>query len=269
MTGEDKPSIYLVGAGRMGSALLRGWLATGVSSRDLFVKEPNPAPDVKQLLKARGIEAAPPEAPGVIVLAVKPQIMDSVLDEIAPLAASGTVILSVAAGRTLASIGAHLPTASAIVRCMPNLPAEIGRGMTAACANPAVNDKQKSWCAALLSAVGEVIWLDDEGLMDTVTAVSGSGPAYVFYLVECLAEAGRRAGLPEETAMQLARATITGAGELLFQSGLTAVQLRENVTSPNGTTAAGLSVLMNDPGLKDLMVKTVAAAAQRSRELAQ
>jgi pyrroline-5-carboxylate reductase len=149
------------------------------------------------------------------------------------------------------------------------LPAEVGRGVTAAIANAHVTTEQKAQCEQLLSAVGEVIWLDQEGLIDAVTAVSGSGPAYVFYLTECLAQAALAQGLPEADAMKLARATVTGAGELLYRSPLSPATLRENVTSPNGTTAAGLSVLMAEPGLAKLIEKTVDAATRRSRELAQ
>jgi pyrroline-5-carboxylate reductase len=152
---------------------------------------------------------------------------------------------------------------------MPNLPAEIGRGITAAYANAHVSPDQRALCDALIRPAGEVAWIADESYIDAVTAVSGSGPAYVFYLAECLAKAGRDAGLPVELAKQLARATVTGAGELLNRSELSPAQLRENVTSPAGTTAAGLSVLMGEPGLEDLIRETVAAAARRSSELSE
>ncbi len=195
--------------------------------------------------------------------------MDAVLGEVAPHAGPQTVVLSIAAGRTIESLARHFAPGTAIIRSMPNLPAEVGVGITAACANAHVTAAQRQHCETLLRAVGEVVWVDDEGLIDAVTAVSGSGPAYVFYLVECLAEAGRAAGLPDEAAAQLARATITGAGELLRRSPLSPAQLRENVTSPGGTTAAGLSVLMGNPGLKEMMIETVAAATRRSRELSK
>ena len=260
-------SIFLVGAGRMGGALLRGWLAAGFSPSSLAVAEPEPSPEIAALLKEKAIAAAPQSAPDVLVLAVKPQVMNAVLPGVAPFAGPGTAVLSIAAGRTIASIAAHFPPGTAIVRAMPNLPAAIGRGITAACANMEVTPQRRALCDALLRAAGEVAWIGGESLLDAVTAVSGSGPAYVFYLAECLAEAGLAAGLPQELAAQLARATVTGAGELLHRSPLPPAELRENVTSPGGTTAAGLSVLMGEPGLKDLIKKTVAAAARRSREL--
>jgi pyrroline-5-carboxylate reductase len=214
-------------------------------------------------------ELAPGEAPCIMVLAVKPQIMDGVLGEIASLADERTIILSIAAGRTIASLEKHFALPLAIVRAMPNLPAEIGRGISAAYANSHAGRAQREACGCLLRAAGEVVWIEDESLMDSVTAVSGSGPAYVFHLVECLADAARAEGLAPELAMQLARATVTGAAELLARSPLDAATLRENVTSPNGTTAAALAVLMAEPGLSALMTKAVAAAARRSRELAQ
>ena len=260
-------SVFLVGAGRMGGALLRGWLGAGVSPSALAVQEPHPAADIAALLKEMNIASRPPSAPDVLVLAVKPQIMNSVLSEVAAIAGPKTAILSIAAGRTVASIATHFPAGAHIVRAMPNLAAEVGRGITAAYANPQVTTAQHDLCHALLQAVGEVAWIEDESFMDAVTAVSGSGPAYVFYLTECLAKAAEAGGLPPELAATLARATVTGAGELLHRSPLPTAQLREHVTSPGGTTAAGLSVLMRGPGLKDLIQETVAAAAKRSREL--
>lgn len=264
---KQNASVFLAGAGRMGGALLRGWLAAGFPAHSLAVAEPNPAPEIAALLKSHAIAARPGSAPDLMVLAVKPQIMNEVLAKIAPLAGPQTAVLSIAAGRTVASIAAHFAPGTAIVRAMPNLPAEIGRGITAAFANPQVTPERRALCDALLRAAGEVAWIDDEGLIDAVTAVSGSGPAYVFHLVECLADAAVAAGLPADLAAQLARATVTGAGELLHRSPLSPAQLRENVTSPGGTTAAGLSVLMGEPSLKALIRDTVAAAARRSREL--
>jgi pyrroline-5-carboxylate reductase len=262
-------SIFLVGAGRMGGALLRGWLEAGFSPGSLAVAELQPSPEIAALLKEKAIAAAPRSAPDVLVLAVKPQVMDTVLPAVAPMAGPDTAVLSIAAGRTIASIAAHFPPGTAAVRAMPNLPASIGRGITVACANAEVTPQRRALCDALLRAAGEVAWTHDEGLIDAVTAVSGSGPAYVFYLAECLAEAGVAAGLPQELAAQLARATVTGAGELLHRSTLSPAELRENVTSPGGTTAAGLSILMGEAGLEDLIKKTVAAAARRSRELSE
>jgi pyrroline-5-carboxylate reductase len=251
----------------MGGALLRGWLKGGLPASALSVREPHPSPELAALLAGNAIPGEPKSPLDVIVLAVKPQIMNEVLPGIAPFAGPGTAVLSIAAGRTVGSIAAYFPAGTPVVRAMPNLPAEIGRGITVAFANEYVAPAAREICGALLQAAGEVAWAGDEALIDAVTAVSGSGPAYVFYLAECLAEAGIAAGLPQALAAQLARATVTGAGELLYRSPLTPGQLRENVTSPGGTTAAGLSVLMAEPGLKELIHETVAAAARRSREL--
>ncbi len=267
--GGEHASIWLVGAGRMGGAKLRGWLAAGVPASAIAVREPKPSPEMAALLAQHGIAEKHASPPDVLVLAVKPQIMTQVLDDVAPLAGPHTAVISIAAGRTVASIARHFAQGAAIVRAMPNLPAEVGRGITAAFANPHVTAPQRALCEKLLRATGQAVWVEDEGLIDAVTAVSGSGPAYVFYLVECLAAAGRDAGLPADLAGQLARAMVEGAGELLHRSPLAPAQLRENVTSPGGTTAAGLSALMRQPGLEDLMRETVAAAARRSRELSE
>lgn len=257
----------LVGCGKMGQALLGGWLAAGSVSRCLVI-EPQavelPAGPV-ELLKDAG--AIPPGfTPDAIVLAVKPQVMADVLPAYRRFAGKA-LFLSIAAGKTIASFEAALGTA-AIVRAMPNTPAAVGRGITAACANGQVDPAGRALAESLLAAVGEVGWVDQEGLMDAVTAVSGSGPAYVFLLAEVLAAAGIKAGLPAELAQRLARVTVSGSGELLHQSAESAEQLRRNVTSPNGTTAAALAVLMAEPGLQELMEKAVAAATNRSRELA-
>ncbi len=263
--------LLLVGAGKMGGALLAGWLRHGLDPATVFVQDPAPPPEMAALIESHGIAAASPRSlpshPSVVVLAVKPQAMHAVLTEIAPLVGEATVVLSIAAGRTMASIAKPLPGETAIVRAMPNTPASVGQGITVACANKAVTRDQALCCDMLLEAVGEVVWIDDEALLDAVTAVSGSGPAYVFLLAECLAEAGVIAGLDHELASHLARATVAGAGDLLRRSDLPASTLRENVTSPKGTTEAALSVLMGEKGLKDLLARAVAAAAKRSREL--
>lgn len=265
--------VLLAGAGKMGAAMLSGWLARGLSPRDVLIQEPQLAGEAAELAAKHGITVSPsfeslPASPAVIIAAVKPQVMDQVFPPLAKLAGPGTVVLSIAAGKSIASFEKHLASGAAVVRAMPNTPAAIGRGITGAVANAAVTPAQKAACDALLSAVGEVVWVDDECLIDAVTAVSGSGPAYVFYLAECLAEAGRAAGLPAELAMQLARATVTGAGELMHRSPLPAATLRQNVTSPGGTTAAALSVLMRDEnGLAALMREAVLAAEKRGREL--
>jgi pyrroline-5-carboxylate reductase len=266
--------LLLAGAGNMGYALLAGWLAGGLDPARIVVQEPAPQPRIKAELDARGIAvhaevAALPEPPAVVLVAVKPQVMDEVLPQLARLVGAGTVVASIAAGRRIEGLAAHLPRGTAIVRAMPNTPASVGRGITVAVGNAYVTAGQRETCDRLLQAVGEVAWVDDEGLIDAVTAVSGSGPAYVFHLAECLAEAGVAAGLGPELARQLARATVAGAGELLHRSDLDAAQLRRNVTSPGGTTAAALEVLMAQDGLSTLMRNAVAAAARRSRELAK
>jgi pyrroline-5-carboxylate reductase len=206
--------------------------------------------------------------PDVIVFAVKPQALDDIAPGYRPYAEAGAVALSIAAGKTIAVFERHLGGRAAIVRTMPNTPAAVGRGITVACANGHVTAAQRALCQALLEAVGEVAWVEDEALLDPVTAVSGSGPAYVFLLIECLAEAGIAAGLPADLAQRLARATVIGSGELARLSDETAAQLRKNVTSPGGTTAAALEVLMGERGLRELMTRAVAAATRRSRELA-
>lgn len=263
--------LLLVGAGKMGGALLEGWLKQGLDPANLFVQDPALSGTMRALAKSQGIVAgtAPklPAPPAVIVIAVKPDRADAILAEIAPLIGQETLVLSIAAGRTLESLARPLPSDAAIVRAMPNTPASVAAGITACIANIHVSKTQKASCDALLSAVGEVVWLDEEALLDPVTAVSGSGPAYVFHLAECLEAAGIEAGLPQALAARLARATIAGAGALLKQSDDEASTLRKNVTSPKGTTAAALDVLMEDEALKDLITRTVAAAAKRSREL--
>lgn len=265
--------VALVGAGNMGRALIEGWIAGGLAADRIRVYDPDPPEPSRTLLAQHGIgcNPAPTPAPGtaVLVLAVKPQVMDAVLDAIRAggLLEPGMLVLSVAAGRTIASIAARLGRDTAIVRTIPNTPAAIGRGMTVACANRRVGAAQKDVADRLLAAVGEVGWVDDEALIDAATAVSGSGPAYVFYLAECLAEAGVRAGLPRALAEQAARATVAGAGELMHRSALPAWQLRKNVTSPGGTTAAALEILAGENGLDDLVGRAVAAAARRASEL--
>jgi len=267
-------TLLLVGAGNMGSALLAGWLGRGLDPARIVVQDPAPPPRVKERLDTLGVEAraevrALPQVPAVLVVAVKPQVMDDVFPPLARLAGKGTVVLSVAAGRPIAGFEAHLPPGTAVVRAMPNTPASVGRGITVAVSNGHVTPAQREICDELLRAVGEVAWIADENLMDAVTAVSGSGPAYVFYLAECLAEAGVKAGLPPDLARQLARWTVAGAGELLHRSDLEARVLRQNVTSPNGTTFAALQVLMAENRLAKLLEEAVAAAARRSRELAK
>ncbi|MEZ5856311.1 MAG: pyrroline-5-carboxylate reductase [Hyphomicrobiaceae bacterium] len=266
--------LILAGAGNMGGAMLAGWLASGIDPKRVVVQDPAPPPAIKALLDKHGIAShatiPPPSAPpAVLLMAVKPQIMDDVFPPLARIAGPTTVVLSIAAGKTIAGFEKHLAPGIAVVRSIPNTPAAVGRGITVAAPNGHVSPEQKALCDALLSAIGEVAWVDDEALIDPVTAVSGSGPAYVFYLTECLAAAGVKAGLGPDLAMKLARATVSGSGELMHQwSDVGADQLRKNVTSPNGTTHAALQVLMADTGLEPLMTKAIAAATKRSRELA-
>ena len=274
MTLKIDGTLLLAGAGNMGAALLAGWLERGLDPAHILVQDPAPPPPAKALLDRHGIAAqavvgALTEPPAVIVVAVKPQVMDEVFPPLARLAGKSTVVLSIAAGRTIAGFEKHLPQHTAVIRSMPNTPASVGRGITVAVGNAHVTPAQRQACDGLLAAVGEVAWVDDEALLDAVTAVSGSGPAYVFYLAECLGEAGIKAGLAPELARKLARWTVAGAGELLHRSDLGAETLRQNVTSPGGTTFAALQVLMAQEGLPKLMREAVAAATQRSRELAK
>ncbi|MFO1115731.1 MAG: pyrroline-5-carboxylate reductase [Beijerinckiaceae bacterium] len=266
-------SIVLFGAGKMGFALLQGWADLGLVGPDVTVLEPFPSEELKALCAARGVRLNPPDEdlsrPQTLALAIKPQALDAAAPRLARLAGPQTLVLSILAGKGIADIQARAPEAGAIIRAMPNTPAAIGRGITAAAASPGVTAVHRAIADTLLSAVGAVDWVDDEGLIDAVTAVSGSGPAYVFLLAECLAEAGRAAGLPPDLAARLARHTVSGSGELMHRSPeLQPSQLRVNVTSPGGTTEAALGVLMADDGLKPLMQKAVAAAVARARALA-
>jgi pyrroline-5-carboxylate reductase len=264
-------TLLLVGCGQMGSAMLRGWLARE-AARHYVVIEPAGLPPALVGVSSVGwqgaAEALPDElAPDAVVFAVKPQIIDSVLPVYRRWVRPQTLFLSIAAGKTIAGIARHLGEA-AIVRAMPNTPAAIGRAISAACPNQRVTDQHRRLCDALLAAIGESAWVEDEALMDAVTAVSGSGPAYVFLLIEALAAAGERQGLPTDLALRLARETVAGAGELARSSPDAPARLRENVTSPGGTTRAALDVLMTENGLPALLQRAVAAATARSRELA-
>ena len=267
-------TLLLVGCGKMGGAMLEGWLDQGIAAKDVTIVEPNQdaAQDFVQRLGVNAVasaDALPDDyAPEVVVVAVKPQIMAEVLAPYAKLVAASPVFLSIAAGKTIKSFEDILGAGAAVVRAMPNTPASVGRGITVGCPNANVSDAQASACKSLLSAVGQVEWVEDEALLDAVTALSGSGPAYIFLLAEAMGHAGRMAGLEPDLADRLARATVAGAGELLHQSPLSAATLRENVTSPGGTTAAALAVLMGSGGLKDLMTDAIAAATKRSQELA-
>lgn len=266
-------TLLLVGGGKMGGALLDGWLARGIRAQSVHAVEPAEAG--RAALAERGVHAVADAAdlpadlrPSVVILAVKPQAMDEVVPAYRRFVGPETVFLSIAAGRTIKSFERILGESAAVVRSIPNTPAAVGRGVTVLCANARVSPAQTSACDELLRGVGETGWVDEESLIDAVTAVSGSGPAYVFHLIECLAAAGVDAGLPADLAARIARATVAGAGELARQSDQPAEQLRRNVTSPGGTTQAALDVLMAADGLKPLMSRAVQAATRRSRELA-
>jgi pyrroline-5-carboxylate reductase len=265
--------LLLIGCGKMGGAMLRGWLQRGIRAADVTVVEPDAAALadlVGQGVTVAGEAARVPAGltPSVAVLAVKPQMMDAAIAPLTRFVRPGTVFLSIAAGKTIGYFERQLGGSAAIVRSMPNTPAAVGSGITVACANRNVTAAQRAQCDELLAAVGEVAWVEDEGLLDAVTAVSGGGPAYVFLLIECLAEAGVAAGLPPDLAMRLARVTVSGSGELARLSRQPAAVLRQNVTSPGGTTLEALKILMAPDGLQPLLIKAIAAATRRSRELA-
>jgi pyrroline-5-carboxylate reductase len=265
--------ILLVGCGKMGGALLQGWLARGLKAADVVVVEP--ALDAARVSLPKGVKAvadaskvSPRFQPAVVMLAVKPQAMDQVAPAYAAYAAAGAAVVSIAAGKTIANLARHVGARAAIVRVMPNTPAAVGRGMSVLCANTKTTKAQRAMAEALMAAVGETAWITDETLMDAVTAVSGSGPAYVFLLIETLAAAGVAVGLKPRLAMQLAKATVAGAGALAEAAPDDPAQLRVNVTSPGGTTEAALKVLMANAGLPALMTRAVKAAEKRGRQLA-
>jgi pyrroline-5-carboxylate reductase len=261
--------LLLVGCGKMGGAMLEGWLARGLAASEVLVAEPVEAiRPAKPGLHAFASTTDVKEAPEIVVLAVKPQSMDDALPDLRRFADAGAVFLSIAAGKTLKYFAGHLGAGARMVRAMPNTPAAVRQGITVATAADGVTAAEKKRCHELLEAVGQVLWVEDEALMDPVTALSGSGPAYVFLLVEAMAAAGAKLGLTPEMAMQLARATVAGSGELLRQSGEAASQLRVNVTSPGGTTAEALKVLMAADGIQPVFDKALAAASRRSKELA-
>ncbi|MBV8107672.1 MAG: pyrroline-5-carboxylate reductase [Hyphomicrobiales bacterium] len=263
--------LILVGAGKMGGAMALGWLEGGLAPSSLTILEPNPSNEIVSLAASRGFALNPRKSapPDVLVLAVKPQSLDSAASKIATLADKRTLVLSILAGKTIVNLKARLPEARAIVRAMPNTPAAIGRGVTAAFASPEVTAEQRRWSERLFGVVGAFHWLDDEGAIDAVTAISGSGPAYVFALTEALAAAAEKLGLPAELAMSLARGTVEGSGELMRRESATSpATLRQNVTSPGGATAAALAVLQGEGGLDSLMERAAAAARARAVEMA-
>lgn len=261
-----RDGLVLLGCGKMGSALLQGWLSQGVPPASVWVIEPYPS----DWLKAQGVNlnAGLPAAPAVVLIAVKPQMMGAALPQLQALAGGATLFLSIAAGTKIAAFEETFGGAAHIVRSMPNTPAAVARGITAMIGNANATPDDLDLAEALLSAVGQVVRLSSEDQIDAVTALSGGGPAYVFHLIEAMAAAGVAAGLPEEMSMQLARATVIGSGELARQSPESAAQMRINVTSPGGTTAEALKVLMDEgAGFPALLAKAVKAAADRGREL--
>jgi pyrroline-5-carboxylate reductase len=273
MAGLAGP-LLLVGCGKMGGALLAGWIAEGLAAADVYVVEPDGGLRT-QVRDRHGVAAfAEPKElptdlrPRAIVFAVKPQVMAAVLPAYEQLAGSGAVVLSIAAGTSIARFEAAFGASAPIVRAMPNTPAAIGQGVAALFANPHASVGQRELCAALMAAVGQVLWIDDEEHMHAITAMSGSGPAYVFYLIEVMAKAAIRTGLPEALAWPMARATVAGSAALAASSEQPVEALRQQVTSLGGTTQAALEVLMAPDGMQALFERAVAAATQRSRELA-
>lgn len=265
--------LLLIGCGKMGSAMLSGWLESGIAAGGVIAVEPMGIPP--QFADAAGVEVvasadalAPDLDPEVVVFAVKPQQMDDVAPGYKRFAGGNTAFLSIAAGKNIAYFAGQLGDQAAIVRAMPNTPAAIGQGITVCCSNAAATDGQRELCRQLLAATGEAVVVDDEGLIDAVTALSGGGPAYVFLLIECLAAAGVAAGLPGDLADRLALVTVAGSGQLALSSEEPPSTLRENVTSPGGTTLEALKILMAEEGLQPLMTRAIAAATARSRELA-
>jgi pyrroline-5-carboxylate reductase len=272
MTLKLNGTLVLVGAGKMGGAMLEGWLKAGADPQKIVALDPGPPPEILALLQQHGIRHNPPiesiTDAEVVLTAVKPQMADDVLAPLTQLATSKPLILSIMAGQTIAKLATHFGDNASIIRTMPNTPAAVGRGITAMVGNAHVTPSQMALAEQLLSTIGEVVHVDTEEQIDWVTGVSGSGPAYIFFMTECLAAAGESLGLSPEVAEKLARATVAGSGELMRQSGIDAATLRKNVTSPKGTTYEALQVLMADDGLMPLMQKAVVAAAKRSKELA-
>ena len=263
-------TVILVGGGNMGRALAEGWLSHQLAPAAIRVVEPAAGARGRLSSALRCVstpDAIDAAAVSAVVFAVKPQQLPAVVPHYLRFKGPGTVFISIAAGYALARLGEQLGGDAAVVRAMPNTPAAIGQGITVLCANAAASDAQREVAALLLGSVGAVAWIDDEGLMDAVTALSGSGPAYVFLVIECLSAAGAAAGLPADLAARLARATVAGAGQLAAASDLSAAELRQQVTSPGGTTEAALAVLLQDAQLERLFRRAVAAAKARSEAL--
>ncbi len=276
MTENMTRPLLLIGCGKMGGAMLSGWCDSGITAAGVTVVEPAGAPEFAGrdgITICAGAEDIPDDLnPEVIVFAVKPQQMDAAAPQYARFAGDSagdsTVFLSIAAGTTIGYFEDKFGAGAAIVRTMPNTPAAIGQGITVLCPNARATEAQAALCQDLMRAVGEAVMVDDEALIDAVTALSGGGPAYVFLLIECLSEAGVAAGLPRDLAARLALATVAGSGQLALASDDPPAQLRENVTSPGGTTLEALKILMADDGLQPLLTRAIAAATERSRELA-
>ena len=258
--------LVVLGCGKMGSALLSGWLSQGLDPRAVWILDPKPS----EWLVSQEIHLNEnlPENPAIVIIAVKPQMMETALPELQKFGSGTTLFISVAAGVTIAAFEEVLGVATPIVRTMPNTPASVGHGITALIGNGSATKDDLAEAERLMAAVGQTIILENESQMDAVTGVSGSGPAYLFHMIETLTQAGKKQGLSLDIATKLATATVAGAGALAIQSNETAAQLRKNVTSPNGTTQAALEILMNEKtGLQSLMTQTVAAATLRSKEL--
>ncbi|MEM9791989.1 MAG: pyrroline-5-carboxylate reductase [Pseudomonadota bacterium] len=263
--------LVLLGCGKMGTAMLDGWLTAGLPPAAVYVIDPHPTAQLQQLVgSGLNLNEALPVAPAICVLAVKPQLMDAALPAVTHMGGGRTLVLSVAAGTPVARFEQAFGAQTPIIRAMPNTPAAIGQGITALVGNAAATERHMGLAEDVFAGIGQSVRLDSEAQIDAVTGLSGSGPAYVFHLVECMAQAGEAEGLPAEMAMKLAVATVAGAGALAAQPGASAAQLRVDVTSPNGTTQAGLEQLMNQQtGLLPLIRRTVAAAAARSRALSR
>ena len=265
--------LVLIGAGKMGTAMLQGWLDAGIGADRVTIFDPSPPPETMALIKEHSISHNPEvgsvDAVEAILVAVKPQVVDEVLPAMADLARGKPLVVSVVAGKTIAAFRQHFGEDIPVIRTIPNTPAAVGRGITAMAASDGVSPQQSELATALLASLGEVVTVPEEAMIDACTAISGSGPAYIFYMTECMTAAAQELGLPPDIAEQLARATVAGAGELMRATGTPASVLRENVTSPNGTTYAALQVLMADSdGMKQLMARATAQAEKRSRELA-
>jgi len=269
MNLENLGPVVLVGAGKMGTALARGWLAAGLQPANVVFVDPQPSDPIRAFAEEQGIalsESVPEKPARALIMAVKPQIFAQVMESVKPRIGAETLVLSIAAGISLESISNGLGT-ERVVRTMPNTPSQVGKGMTGAVAASGVNEEDRDIADALLSAAGKFMWFDDESELDALTSVSGSGPAYVFLLVECLAAAGEAEGLSPEKAMVLARQTVIGAAALMDADPTDAATLRKNVTSPNGVTAEALAVFMADDGLEPLVKRAVNAARRKSEEI--